>query len=49
MADRQWFVNGVQIFETGTEEYFVAGVQVNEDQAAAPASTANNLTLLGVG
>ena len=34
MADREWFVNGVQILETGTEEYFVHGVQVNEDQAA---------------
>lgn len=36
MADRQWFVAGQQVYETGTEEYFVAGVQLNEDQAAAP-------------
>ena len=34
MADREWFVNGVQILETGVEEYFVLGVQVNEDQAS---------------
>ena len=35
MADRQWFSQGVQIFETGEEEYFVGGVQVCEDQAAS--------------
>jgi len=39
MADRQWFSQGVQVYETGEEEYFVAGVQVCEDQAAAPAGT----------
>ncbi len=33
MANRQWFVEGVQVFETGEEEYFVEGVQLNEDQA----------------
>ena len=35
MADRQWFVNGVQVYETGEEEYTAQGVQVNEDQPAA--------------
>lgn len=37
MADRQWFAQGVQVYETGEEEYFVQGLQVCEDQAAAPA------------
>lgn len=32
---RQWFAEGVQVFEEGEEEYFVEGVQFNEDQAAA--------------
>ena len=35
MPDRQWFVHGVQIFETGEEEYFAGGVQFSEDQAEA--------------
>lgn len=35
MADRQWFAGGVQVFETGEEEYFVNGIQLNENQAAA--------------
>ena len=41
MADRQWFSEGVQVYETGEEEYFVEGVQLNEDQAdvAPPAPT----------
>lgn len=33
MADRQWFVEGVQVHEEGEEEYFVEGVQLVEDQA----------------
>lgn len=33
---RQWFINGVQVYETGEEEYFVEGVQLTEDQASAP-------------
>lgn len=37
MADREWFVEGVQIYESGEEEYFIEGVQVNEDQAAVVA------------
>ncbi len=50
MAERQWFAEGVQVFETGEEEYFVEGVQLNEDQAAAPpAGTTSFLPLLGVG
>lgn len=39
MADRQWFVNGLQIQENGEEEYFVNGVQINEDQADAAEAT----------
>ncbi len=39
MADRQWFAEGVQVFETGTEEWFAEGVQLAEDQAAAAAAT----------
>lgn len=35
MADRQWFTEGVQVYEEDTEEYFIEGVQLNEDQAAA--------------
>lgn len=35
MADRQWFVEGVQVYETGEEEYLVEGVQVTEDQPDA--------------
>ena len=49
MADRQWGVEGLVIYETGDEEWGVEGVVWNEDQAAAPAGTSNNLTLLGVG
>lgn len=39
MADRQWFAEGVQIYEEGTEEFFAEGVQVAEDQAAAATAT----------
>jgi len=28
MVDRQWFAEGVQVYETGEEEYFVEGVQI---------------------
>lgn len=35
MADRQWLVEGVQIYETGEEEYFVEGLQLCENQADA--------------
>ena len=31
---RQWFANGVQVYEDGTEEFFVLGFQLNEDQAS---------------
>lgn len=30
MADRQWFAEGVQVFESGTEEFFLEGVQLCE-------------------
>jgi len=33
MADREWYVDGVQVYESGTEEYYVDGVQLSEDQA----------------
>ena len=36
MADRQWFVDGIQVYETGEEEYFVGEVQLCEDQGEAP-------------
>ena len=45
--DRQWFINGVQIFETGEDEYFVAGIQVINDQAAAPAGVAPTAVIDG--
>ena len=32
---RQWFTEGVQVFEDGEEEFFIEGAQINEDQAAA--------------
>ncbi len=32
---REIFVNGVQFTEEGEEEYFIWGLQVNEDQPAA--------------
>jgi len=35
MADRDWFVEDIQLEEEGTEEYFVEGININEDQAAA--------------
>lgn len=35
MPDRQWFAEGVQVFETGEEEFFAGGVQLTEDQAEA--------------
>jgi hypothetical protein len=38
--ERQFFVEGVQVFEEGTEEFFVEGVQISEDQEAAPAGGA---------
>ena len=30
MAARDWFVEGVQVFEESEEEYFVEGVQFQE-------------------
>ena len=46
---RQWFIpgpNGGMIDEDGTEEYFVPGVgMLNEDQAVSVAFTSANLTL----
>ena len=45
MADRQWFVDGVQIYETGEEEYFVLGVQVNEDQASGATAALSGTAL----
>jgi hypothetical protein len=34
---RQWFAEGVQFQEDGTDEYFTEGVQLNEaDGGAAP-------------
>ncbi len=36
MADREWLVDNTQVYESGEEEYFVNGAQINEDQAAAP-------------
>ena len=33
MADRQWFANSVQVYETGETEYFVYGIQLCNDQA----------------
>lgn len=41
MADRQWLIDACQIYEEGEEEYFVDGVQFNEDQAAVT-PVANN-------
>ncbi len=49
MADRQIFVEGQQLHEEGTEEYFVEGVQVVEDQAAAAAGGTLFSSLTGVG
>lgn len=40
MADRQWFASGIQIFEEGEGEYFVGGVQINEDQATSATTAA---------
>ena len=39
MADREYFVEGVQVYESGEEEYFVEGVQLVEDQAAGTTCT----------
>ena len=36
MADRQYFVEGIQVDERAEREYFVEGIQVHEDQPAAP-------------
>lgn len=33
MAERQWLVEGVQVYETGDEEFFVEGLQLCENQA----------------
>ncbi len=46
MADRQWFAEGVQVFETGEEEFFVEGVQVCEDQAQTQTTTHKNVIQL---
>ena len=39
MAERQWYVQGMQFYESGEKEYYVEGVQINEDppDAAGPA------------
>lgn len=34
---RQWFAEGVQLFEDGEEEFFLEGLQITEDQSAASA------------
>ena len=34
MADRQWLVENVQLFEEGEDEYHVENVQVNEGLTA---------------
>ena len=39
MADRQWFAEGIGIFEEGEEEYFVEGIGIAEDQAPPVAAT----------
>jgi hypothetical protein len=31
--DRQWFIDGVQVYEEGDEEWFTNGIQLCEDQA----------------
>lgn len=52
MPDREYFVEGVQIYESGEEEYYAEGVQFNEDQAEeAPAGglPIGSLSLLGCG
>ena len=45
MTNRQWLVNGIQIYETGTEEYFIGGVQINEDQEEIVAPTVKKYKL----
>ncbi len=47
MAARDWFIGGVQVFEESEEEYFVEGVQFQEDPVTA--GEPSNLPLLGVG
>ena len=49
MADRQWLVEGVQIHETGEEEFVAEGVQLSEDQPAVAGAVTHNLLLMGVG
>lgn len=50
MADRQWFAEGVAVYESGTEEYFVECFGISEDQAETGSETVKKtLTLLGVG
>ena len=39
MADREFFIEGVQFLETGEEEFFLEGVQINEDQPDAVGGT----------
>jgi hypothetical protein len=46
MADREFFVEGVQVLEEGTEEFFVEGVQVHEDQADAAATSSRRRRLI---
>ena len=35
---RQWFAHGIQVYETGEEEYFVRGMQLCNDQADGAAT-----------
>jgi hypothetical protein len=53
MADRDIFVEGVQLEENGEEEFFAEGVQFDEDQAVpAPAAggpTPGSLSMMGIG
>ena len=42
MADRQWFVEGVQVHEDDTDdadEYFMEGIQLSEEEAAGGGAT----------
>jgi hypothetical protein len=53
MADRDIFIEGVQLEENGEEEFFAEGVQFDEDQAAAPAGgnalNYGSMSLMGCG
>jgi nucleoid-associated protein YejK len=33
MANREWYSEGVQYYESGEEEYYSEGVQLSENQA----------------